>query len=187
MPYRPPGRDPSSQHVWFRYPYPEAKGLIDLAGDRPASRRRPGRGPYHHGMSDPRGVDSSFFHLVDVTLGDQPCQGTACFVARHLDPARWEAAADATPRVYCLGKCYAAPATASDHGRPMVEVATATSVVLERIARGDGSRLTTYTESWWLREPRPRAGHRTPARSSPRSRRRGCAAAAAPPSRPGAS
>ena len=96
-------------------------------------------------MSGPRGVGSPYYHLSGVALGDQPCQGTACFVARHLDPRRWEAARDATPRVHCLGKCYAAPATAADHGRPTVAVATATSVVLERIARGDAPALTTYT------------------------------------------
>ena len=145
-----------------------------------------GRRSYDHGMSDQRGVGSSFFHLADVELDHQPCQGTACFVARHLDPARWEEASDATPRVYCLGKCFAAPATAADRGRPRVEVASPTSVVLERIARGDGSELTTYAEH---------GGHAALERSldiGPEAivaevEASGCAAGAAPRTRLGAS
>jgi hypothetical protein len=95
-------------------------------------------------MSDPSGVGSAYYHLAGVILGDQPCQGAACFVARHLDPVRWEAARDATPRVYCLGKWYAAPATASVRGHPTVAMAAPAPVVLERIVRGDSPELATY-------------------------------------------
>jgi hypothetical protein len=56
----------------------------------------------------------SFYHLAGDPLANAACQGTACFVARHLDPARWEATCAQSPRVYCLGKCYGAPAAVAD-------------------------------------------------------------------------
>ena len=78
----------------------------------------------------------SFFHLGSVTLRDQACQGTACFLARHRDPATWARAVGSTPRVHCLGRCFAAPATAAGTGHPHVQVASPRAVVLERVARG---------------------------------------------------
>ena len=65
---------------------------------------------------------SSFYHLNGVDLSRACCQGTACFVARHLNPDRWREAAVQSPRVYCLGKCYAAPSAAADECRPRIEV-----------------------------------------------------------------
>src|SRR5262245_15103869 len=50
----------------------------------------------------------SFYHLAG-NPANTACQGTACFVGRHLDLA-WETACAQSPRVYCLGKCYSAPA-----------------------------------------------------------------------------
>jgi NADH:ubiquinone oxidoreductase subunit F (NADH-binding) len=89
----------------------------------------------------------SFFHLRAVTIGDQACQGTACFLARHRDPATWERAAHASPRVYCLGRCFAAPATAADTGRPHVEVAAPRAVVLDRASAGGAPTFTAYRAS----------------------------------------
>jgi NADH:ubiquinone oxidoreductase subunit F (NADH-binding) len=87
----------------------------------------------------------SFYHLTDVDLDDRCCQGLACFVARHLDPARWREATAAGPRVYCLGKCYAAPASGRDESRPPhVEVAGPQGIVLERIAAGGAPTLDGY-------------------------------------------
>jgi hypothetical protein len=129
---------------------------------------------------------SSFFHLSSITIGDQACQGTACFLARHRDPATWGRAARASPRVHCLGRCFAAPATAADTGRPHVEVAaprawcwTASPPAARPPSPPTGR--TTGTRPW----TKPCAsGH---SRSSRRSRPRGCAAAAGRPSRRGAS
>jgi NADH:ubiquinone oxidoreductase subunit F (NADH-binding) len=86
----------------------------------------------------------SFYHLASVRLVDQPCQGTACFVARHR-AADWAGAEASSPRLYCLGRCYAAPATAASRAQPHVEVATSTPVVLERIAAGVPAALAAYT------------------------------------------
>jgi NADH:ubiquinone oxidoreductase subunit F (NADH-binding) len=87
---------------------------------------------------------SSFFHLSSITIGDQACQGTACFLARHRDPATWGRAARASPRVHCLGRCFAAPATAADTGRPHVEVAAPQGVVLDRVAAGGAPTFAAY-------------------------------------------
>jgi NADH:ubiquinone oxidoreductase subunit F (NADH-binding) len=87
----------------------------------------------------------SFYHLTDVDLDDRCCQGLACFVARHLDPERWREATTTGPRVYCLGKCYTAPASGRDEGRPPhVEVAAPQAIVLERIAAGGTLALDGY-------------------------------------------
>jgi NADH:ubiquinone oxidoreductase subunit F (NADH-binding) len=87
----------------------------------------------------------SFYHLTDVDLDDRCCQGLACFVARHRDPARWREATAAGPRVYCLGKCYAAPSSGRDEGRPPhVEVDAPQAIVLERVAAGGATTLDRY-------------------------------------------
>ena len=87
----------------------------------------------------------SFYHLGDVDLEDRSCQGLACFAARHLDAARWREATAVEPRVYCLGKCYAAPASGGDDpGRPHVEVAVPQAIVLERVAAGGARTLDAY-------------------------------------------
>jgi NADH:ubiquinone oxidoreductase subunit F (NADH-binding) len=89
----------------------------------------------------------SFYHLEDVELADQRCQGTACFVARHIDPVRWERTSLADPRVYCLGRCYAAPAGADDTGRPHVAVDAPEAVVLGRLVQGGAPDLEAYLSS----------------------------------------
>jgi NADH:ubiquinone oxidoreductase subunit F (NADH-binding) len=85
-------------------------------------------------------VESSY-HLADVDLEGTRCQGLACFAARHLDPERWNAATRAEPRVYCLGKCYGAPASARDEARPHIEVVAPEAIVLERVATGGATTL----------------------------------------------
>jgi NADH:ubiquinone oxidoreductase subunit F (NADH-binding) len=93
----------------------------------------------------------SFHHLTDVDLDDRCCQGTACFVARHLDPERWREATAAGPRVYCLGKCYTAPASGRDDTRPPhVEVDAPQAIVLERVAFGGARTLDGYRRSGGL-------------------------------------
>jgi NADH:ubiquinone oxidoreductase subunit F (NADH-binding) len=87
------------------------------------------------------------FHLAGVDVTDQPCQGTACFVARDRDPKRWALAEESTARVYCLGRCHAAPAAASDTAHPHVEVDAPASVVLERVAAGGARSLEAYRSS----------------------------------------
>lgn len=96
-------------------------------------------------MQTPESADaSSFYHLNGVDLSKVSCQGTACFVARHLNPNRWNEAVAQSPRVYCLGKCYGAPAAATDACRPRIEVRSRAAVVLERIVAGGVRTLDEY-------------------------------------------
>ncbi len=75
------------------------------------------------------------------------CQGTACFVARHLNPDRWRDAASQSPRVHHIGKCYAGPSSSRDEARPRAEVQAPEAVVLANIARGGARTLEAYTRS----------------------------------------
>jgi NADH:ubiquinone oxidoreductase subunit F (NADH-binding) len=88
-------------------------------------------------------LPATFFHLEGVDISTQACQGTACFVARHRDPERW-ARADGEPRVYCLGRCHAAPAVATDRTEPEVIVDAPTAVLLSRVVTGGAPRLDAY-------------------------------------------
>src|SRR5580765_3955369 len=85
----------------------------------------------------------SFYHLAGNPPANAACQGTACFVARHLDLARWETACAQNPRVYCLGKCYAAPAAVADNSsRPPAAICSSESIVLRRLAKGGARTLS---------------------------------------------
>ena len=86
----------------------------------------------------------SFYHLDDAELGTSLCQGTACFAASHLNPERWARAVASTPRVHCLGKCYAAPAWGGETRRPRLTVTSSRPVVLERIIDGGAHTLDEY-------------------------------------------
>ncbi len=86
----------------------------------------------------------SFYHLTGCDLTGKACQGTACFVARHLDPTRWETACAQSPRVYCLGKCYAAPAAAGDKARPPIAIRSREGIVLRRLTEGGARTLSAY-------------------------------------------
>ncbi|MBL3752757.1 NADH-quinone oxidoreductase subunit D [Mycobacteroides abscessus subsp. massiliense] len=86
----------------------------------------------------------SFYHLAETEIGTQRCQGAACFVARHRNPKGWDEAEATEPRVYCLGRCYQAPATAMDTGGPDIHIACDAPVILGRIAQGVSSDLDAY-------------------------------------------
>jgi NADH:ubiquinone oxidoreductase subunit F (NADH-binding) len=86
----------------------------------------------------------SFYSLAGADLSKAVCQGTACFAARHASLEEWQRAEALTPRVYCLGKCYAAPAAAADLSRPRIEVKSRSAVVLDRIAAGGAHTLEAY-------------------------------------------
>ena len=72
----------------------------------------------------------SFYSLAEDAFDGKACQGLACYVARHLNPGRWEQACSQSGKLYCLGKCYAGPATAADTARPRIEVGAREAVVL---------------------------------------------------------
>ena len=87
---------------------------------------------------------ASFYHLANSDLRQVSCRGLACFVARNLDPQRWSSAVAQSDRVYCLGKCYAAPASSEEAARPRIEVHSAQAIVLPRLARGCARTLRQY-------------------------------------------
>lgn len=89
----------------------------------------------------------SFYHLPAQCLAGKACCGTACFVARHRNPERWQHAATGEPRVYCLGQCFASPAVAlptAKAARPTVEVRARQGLVLGRLAVGGARTLGAY-------------------------------------------
>src|SRR5579862_520239 len=87
----------------------------------------------------------SFYHLALRGEGEQLCQGTACFVARQLNPDRWSSAVSGQERVYCLGNCFAAPASSSDVGRPKMSILSREPIVLGPIIDGPISSLAAST------------------------------------------
>ncbi|NVJ15443.1 NADH-quinone oxidoreductase subunit F [Myxococcus sp. AM010] len=87
----------------------------------------------------------SFYHLGHEPLGERACQGTACFVARHLQPERWRKALQDDTRVYCLGSCHVAPATTRETARPTVRVRAPHAIALERVMTGGARALADYT------------------------------------------
>src|ERR1043166_7577108 len=87
---------------------------------------------------------ASFYHLREVSLEGRACAGTACFVARFLDPERWQKAVTGNRRVYCLGKCHVSPSVAADRQRPAIRVVAPRPVVLERLVDGAARTLAGY-------------------------------------------
>ena len=88
----------------------------------------------------------SFYHLPHGEFVGKACQGTACFAARHFNPARWAEASENNPRVYCLGECFAAPAKGQTKPRPPVKVTARAGIVLGRIAAGGARTMAAYQQ-----------------------------------------
>src|SRR5687767_2285609 len=86
----------------------------------------------------------SFYHLPHGEHTGKACQGTACFAARHFNPARWAEASAQNPRIYCLGECFAAPAKGQTHPRPPVKIFSRHGIVLGRIVAGGARSLAAY-------------------------------------------
>jgi NADH:ubiquinone oxidoreductase subunit F (NADH-binding) len=85
----------------------------------------------------------SFYHLAESSLEERSCQGTACFLARHLAAGQWPLG-PAEPRVSCLGKCYASPASTVTIARPAVSIDARHGIVLAQIAQGGARTLASY-------------------------------------------
>jgi len=83
----------------------------------------------------------SFYHLGEGEHCGKACQGTACFAAKHFNPARWAEAEQNNPKVYCLGECFAAPAKGQHRPRPPVKVCSPHGIVLGRLAAGGARAL----------------------------------------------
>ena len=90
---------------------------------------------------------ASFYHLAPGHVEGRACAGTACFVARHLNPQCWQRAVDEEPHIHCLGKCYAAPAefrSSDSDTPPRMEVHASRAIVLGRLVAGGTRTLAGY-------------------------------------------
>lgn len=83
----------------------------------------------------------SFYHLRGCRLTNHPCCGTACFVSRNSCGAADQIG---DPRVYCLGRCFEAPATGLSDRRPRMEIHAREPVILARMAHGAVRTLKQY-------------------------------------------
>src|SRR5258708_3624522 len=88
----------------------------------------------------------SFYHLSGEAIDGKICQGTAYFVARHLNQRRWQQASTQTLRVYCLGKWYAAPSSNSEDEQPTIIVDARQAIALSRLIHGSAQALDMYIQ-----------------------------------------
>lgn len=92
----------------------------------------------------------SFYHLGSDSLSGLACNGTACFVARHLNPSLWKKAEVQSTRVYCMGQCFCGPASFASEdrlvseGRPRIGASAGSTVILERLLKGGAPSLLAY-------------------------------------------
>jgi formate dehydrogenase iron-sulfur subunit len=97
-----------------------------------------------HSAALTHGPNRTYYHLSQVSLAGHACRGLACFAARKEDPQRWEQAHARMPPVYCLGRCYQAPAAFSDDVQPHVEVVANQTVLLGNLRKGGVRHLDSY-------------------------------------------
>jgi NADH:ubiquinone oxidoreductase subunit F (NADH-binding) len=84
---------------------------------------------------------ASFYHLQGCDLAKCACSGTACFVARN---SLGKPLPEQGPRVFCLGRCFEAPAVGLSDTRPRIEVHASEAILLGRIVQGTGKSLDEY-------------------------------------------
>lgn len=107
------------------------------------------------------GVDS-FYHLRSGELApDACCCGTACFVARQTASRKVQKPDERGSRIYCLGKCFAAPSRVCDAGWPVMSVRSSEAIVLPRLAQGGAPTLESYRKLGGY-QSLEQALHRTP-------------------------
>ncbi len=91
-----------------------------------------------------RVATGSYYHLSQVPLACQACQGMACFAARKDNPQRWEQAHARLPSVFCLGRCYEAPAAFSGETKPRIETLARQTILLGNLLKGGVRELDAY-------------------------------------------
>ena len=89
---------------------------------------------------------ASFYHLGRESPTEILCRGMACFAARHLDRDRWDRAWVQVPPVYCLGKCYLAPASSAADAPPKIEIRASRPVILTRMVEGEARSVKDYAD-----------------------------------------
>lgn len=91
------------------------------------------------------GPIDSFYTFPREDNAGQFCQGTACFVARHLNLERWSAASHQQQRLYCLGSCFTAPASSSEIVHPKIESSCRIPIVLGPLLDGPCRTFAAYS------------------------------------------
>ena len=99
--------------------------------------------PIHHRQESGPEV-ASFYHRNGCDLKGCACSGTACFVARN---SLGGPQPDRDPRVYCLGRCFEAPAIGLSETRPRMEVHSREAILLERLVQGGKRTIEDYCSS----------------------------------------
>ncbi len=87
---------------------------------------------------------ASFYRTAFPSSEEPLCSGMACFVGRHAQPSRYDQAHAQEPRVHCLGRCYQAPASSLDVGRPRIEAHCPEPIVLASLVHGPTRSLDLY-------------------------------------------
>jgi NADH:ubiquinone oxidoreductase subunit F (NADH-binding) len=90
---------------------------------------------------DQKSAITSFYHLDGCDLTQCSCTGTACFVARK---SLGKMPPDDGPRVFCLGRCFEAPAAGISPNRPRIEVHSPEPVLLSRIVHSGARSIDDY-------------------------------------------
>ena len=91
------------------------------------------------------GEIDSFYSLVQGLPEDGFCSGTTCFIASGGQSRG--AANRGSRKIYCLGKCYAAPADVIHEGEFRIGIHASESVVISKIQGGPVKNLEAYLES----------------------------------------
>lgn len=86
----------------------------------------------------------SFYTLNDGLSREAKCSGTACFVASKSMGVAPSRQGSENPGIYCLGKCFMAPASTEDSGIPRIANFSRKSVVVEPLMSHPYESLDQY-------------------------------------------
>ena len=87
----------------------------------------------------------SFYTLNDGLPPKAECSGTACFVASKSMGTSLPHKGGGYERIYCLGKCFSAPASTDDSGVPRIANFSRKSVLVEPLLKHPYQSLDQYT------------------------------------------
>ncbi len=87
----------------------------------------------------------SFYTLNDGLPPKAECSGTACFVASKSMGTSLPHKGGGHERIYCLGKCFSAPASTDDSGVPRIANFSRKSVLVEPLLKHPYQSLDQYT------------------------------------------
>ena len=86
----------------------------------------------------------SFYHRRSGLAPEETCSGLACYVARRDDAGRSRESSAPSTLLYCLGKCYRAPASVADTERPSVAAHSREAVIVRNLGDHATPALEAY-------------------------------------------